>query len=369
MTTDLQPSMEVNEANHLSVVGGVDTHLDVHVAAVLSHTGVLLGTAEFAATQKGYTHLLDWMNSFGALEAVGVEGSGNYGAGLTRFLLTEGVRVVEVVRPDRRARRFNGKSDTLDAQNAARAVLAGERTSAPKHRDGGVEALRVLRVARNSAMKARRAALQLLRNTIVSAPDQLRSSVSGLTRLTLIRTCAAWRPNRDNAHDPTTATRIALRSVARRILQLEEEIEDLDELIAALVRQINPRLLQARCVGVEIAAQLLVTAGENPERMRSEAAFAMLCGVAPLPASSGKTRRYRLNRGGDRAANCALHMAAISRLRVDSRTRDYAARRTAEGLSKKEILRCLKRYLARELYKLLGPTPPLDPLKGTEIAA
>jgi transposase len=156
--------------------------------------------------------------------------------------------------------------------------------------------------------------------------------------------------------------------LARRILKLEEEIEDLDELIAALVRQINPRLMQAPGVGVEIAAQLLITVGENPERMRNEAAFAMLCGVAPLPASSGKTRRYRLNRGGDRAANCALHMAAISRLRVDPRTRAYVARRTAEGLSKKEILRCLKRYLAREFYKLLKP-PPSDLVTSAEIAA
>ncbi len=210
-------------------------------------------------------------------------------------------------------------------------------------------------------MKARRAALQLLRNTMVSAPDRLRESVFGFTRTRLVRTCAAWRPNRDTVHEPTTATRIALRSLARRILQLEEEIADLAGLIASLVSRINPRLTEASCVGTEIAAQLLVTVGENPERMKSEAAFAMLCGVAPLPASSGKTRRYRLNRGGDRAANCALHMAAVSRLRVDPRTRAYAARRAAEGLSKKEILRCLKRYLARELYKLLRPFPPGAP--------
>lgn len=351
-----------------SLVGGVDTHKDVHVVAVLSHAGALLGTAQFPATLVGHAEMLAWMESLGNVVSVGVEGTGNYGSGLARFLLAQGLRVVEVVRPDRRARRLKGKSDTLDAENAARAVLSGERISAVKYRDGAIEALRSLRVARNSAMKARRAALQLLRNTIVSAPDHLRESLSGLTRMVLIRTCAAWRPKRDTAHEPTTATRIALRSLARRILRLDEEIADLDELIASVVKQINPRLLEASCVGVEIAAQLLVTAGENPERMRSEAAFAMLCGVAPLPASSGKRRRYRLNRGGDRAANCALHMAAISRLRVDPCTRDYAARRTAEGLSKKEILRCLKRYLARELFKLLKPMP-LEPIVGTQFAA
>lgn len=350
------------------VLGGVDTHKDVHVAAILGRTGALLGTAEFPTTLGGHAKMLVWMRSFGDLLAIGVEGTGNYGAGLARFLLAEGVRVVEVVRPDRRARRFNGKSDILDAENAARAVLSGERTSTPKRSDGAVEALRTLRVARTSAVKARRAALQLLRNTIVSAPDRLRESIRGLTRTVLIRTCAAWRPNRAGAHEPTTATRIALRSLARRILVLQEEIKDLDEMIAALIARINPRLMEASCVGAEIAAQLLVTVGENPERMKSESAFAMLCGVAPLPASSGKTRRYRLNRGGDRAANCALHMAAISRLRVDPRTRAYAARRTAEGLSKKEILRCLKRYLARELYKLLRPTP-LEPVAVAKVAA
>jgi transposase len=341
------------------VTGGVDTHMDVHVAAVLSRTGALLGTVEFPTTLGGHLELLRWIGSFGDLTAVGVEGSGNYGAGLTRFLLAEGVRVVEVVRPNRKARRFRGKSDTLDAENAARAVLSGEHTSAVKYHDGAVESLGALRVSRSSAMKARRAALQLLRNTLVSAPDHLRASVSGLTRMALIRTCAAWRPNRDPAHEPTTATRIALRSLSRRIPALQEEIADLDDLIATLVEQINPRLTGAPCVGTEIAAQLVVTAGENPERMKNEASFAMLCGVAPLPASSGKTHHYRLNRGGDRAANCASHMAAISRLRVDPRTRDYATRRAAEGLSKKEILRCLKRYLAREIYKLLRPVSPV----------
>lgn len=351
-----------------AVVGGVDTHKDTNVAAVLGSTGALLGTSEFPAGLAGHADLLCWMGSFGDISSVGVEGTGNYGAGLTRFLLAEGTRVVEIVRPDRKVRRLRVKSDTLGSETAARAVLAGERTSAPKHRDGAVESLRALRVARTSATKVRRTALQLLRNTIVSAPDGLRESVSGLTRTVLIRTCAAWRPNRDAAHEPTTATRIVLRSLVRRILVLEEEIKDLDELIGGLVVRINPRLTEIPCVGVEIAAQLLVTAGENPERLKSEAAFAMLCGVAPLPASSGKTRRYRLNRGGDRAANCALHMAAISRLRVDPRTRAYATRRAAEGLSKKEILRCLKRYLAREIYKLLKPTPP-SPLTGTEIAA
>jgi transposase len=203
-------------------------------------------------------------------------------------------------------------------------------------------------------------ALQLLRNHIVSAPDALRDQVRKLTRMQLIRTCAAWRPEATGFRDPVVATRIALRSLARRILELNDEIADLDDLIKPLVQELAPTLLQARGIGVEVAGQLLVTAGDNPDRLRNEASFAMLCGAAPLPASSGKTQRHRLNRGGDRAANSALHLAILVRIRTDQRTQAYMARRTADGLSKLEIIRCLKRYLAREVFALLrADRPPI----------
>jgi transposase len=261
--------------------------------------------------------------------------------------------VLEVTGADKAERRSRGKDDTLDAINAARAALDGKRTSVAKQRDGEIEALRVLRVTRQTAVKARRAALQQLRNTIVAAPDEVRDQTRSLTRMQLIRTCAGWRPDADAAADPVVATRIALKSLARRIIDLNDEIANLDEPIEQLVRELSPKLLDAIGIGVEIAGQLLVTAGDNPERLRSEAGFAMLCGVAPLPASSGKTQRHRLNRGGDRQANRALHLAAITRLRLCPRTRAYATRRKAEGLSKREIIRCLKRYIARETYRLL----------------
>jgi transposase len=237
-------------------------------------------------------------------------------------------------------------------------LLAGRRTSIPKSKDGKVESLRVLRLTRATAVKSRRAALQLLRNHIVSAPEELRDQVRNLSRMQLIRTCAAWRPDTVGFRDPVVATRIALKSLARRIIELGDEIDALDALISELVHELAPQLLDAVGVGVEVAGQLLVTAGDNPQRMHSESAFAMLCGVAPLPASSGKTQRHRLNRGGDRDANSALHLAVITRMRVDERTKAYVARRTAEGLSKREIIRCLKRYLARELYYLLKTHGP-----------
>jgi transposase len=347
------PPLSVTRA----VVGGIDTHKDLHVAAVIDTAEAVLGTASFPTTRPGYRSLVRWMRSFGDVRRVGVEGTGSYGAGIGRHLAQAEIEVLEVVRPDRTDRRLRGKSDDLDAINAARAALNERRTTTPKSRDGLVEALRVLRLTRSTAVKSRRAALQLLRNHIVSAPEDLRDQVRQLTRMQLIRTLASWRPDTGGFRDPGCATRIALKSLARRILELDDEIALLDEMLEPLVRELAPRLLERPGIGVEIAGQLLVTAGDNPERMRSEAGFAMLCGAAPLPASSGKTQRHRLNRGGDRQANSALHMAVISRLRMHEPTKAYVARRTAEGHSKLEIIRCLKRYLAREVFFLLKPEP------------
>ena len=335
------------------VVGAIDTHKDLHVVAVIDTAETVLGTESFPTTRAGYRALVRWMRSFGAVRRVGVEGTGSYGAGVFRHLAQAEIEVLEVFRPDRTDRRLRGKSDDLDAINAARAALHDRRTTTPKTRDGPVESLRVLRLARSTAVKSRRAALQLLRNHIVSAPEELRDQVCTLTRMQLIRTCAAWRPDTAGFRDPGCATRIALKPLARRVLELDDEIALLEELIEPLVRELAPQLLERPGIGVEIAGQLLVTAGDNPERMRSESGFAMLCGAAPLPASSGRTQRHRLNRGGDRQANSALHMAVVSRLRMHEATKAYVARRTAEGHSKLEIIRCLKRYLAREVFYLL----------------
>ena len=335
------------------VVGGVDTHKEIHVTAIDDSSDVVLGTEMFATTRAGYRAMLKWMRSFGDVKRIGVECTGSYGAGLLRFLDNAGIEVLEVTAPDKFVRRKKGKDDTLDAENAAHAAYAGIRTVTPKTRDGMVESLRVLRVARKTAVAARRVALQMLQAQIVSAPEELRDQLRNLTRMQLIRTIAAWRPDATDYRDITTATRLALRSLARRYLELSDEIADLDVPIKALVEQLNPELLARTGIGIESAAQLLVTAGDNPERLRSEASFAALCGVSPVPASSGKTVRHRLNRGGDRAANSALHMIVICRWRMDETTKAYVARRTAEGMSKLEIMRCLKRYVAREVYYLL----------------
>ncbi|MEU0507598.1 IS110 family transposase [Nocardia sp. NPDC005998] len=351
-------SIRHEHAEVIEIAGGVDTHLDTHTAAVIDPVGRVLGTAQFPADAAGYAALLAWMQGFGWLLRVGVEGTGAYGAGLARLLREQQIHVVEVDRPDRKTRRFQGKSDPIDAIAAAKTALAQTRTGAPKQRDGRIEALRNLRVARRSAVEQRADAQRQIKSLIVTAPDELRRRLRGLSTTDLITTCAALRPDRTDAAAPATATKIALRSLARRHQQLSLEITDLDELLTPLIAVINPKLLAANGVGTDTAGQLLVTAGENHDRLRSEAAFAMLCGTAPIPASSGKTNRHRLNRGGDRQANAALYRVVLCRLRWDPQTRAYAEKRTKEGLSKKEIIRCLKRYIARELYRIITANQP-----------
>lgn len=355
MASMTRPALPQSEQRVDPVVGGIDTHKDLHVAAVVDADGTVLGTAEFPTTRVGYRQLLDWMSGFGPLRRVGVEGTGCYGAGIARYLAAADVEVVEVDRPDRSDRRRRGKSDIFDAIAAAQAARLGQRIAIPKSHDGGVESLRVLRLTRSAAVQARTKALQLLQQLIVSAPDPVRDQLRNLSRMRLVRTCAAWRPDPAGSRDPLTAMRIALRSLARRILDLNAEIATLNRLIKPLVGELAPQLLALSGIGIVCAGQLLVTFGDNPDRVHSEPAFAMLCGVCPLPASSGKTRRHRLNRGGDRQANSALHIIAITRIRDDPRTQAYVERRTAEGHSMSEIIRCLKRLIAREVYYLLRP--------------
>src|SRR5829696_1211106 len=279
-----------------SVVGGVDTHKDLHVAAVVDEHDRPLASRGFPTTRHGYKQMLAWMRSFGSLQRVGVEATGTYGAGLLRYLQHAGVEVLEVTTPDPHDRRKRGKTDDLDAQNAAHAAFAGRRTVTPKSRDGMIESLRVLKACRKTAVAARRVALQMIHNTVVCAPDELRDTLRQLTRMQLIRTLAAWRPDMTDYRNVASAYRITLRSLARRYLELYDEIADLDDLIRAIVDELAPALVAWNAIGHGSAAQLLLTAGDNVQRLHSEASFAALCGVSPVPASSGKTTRHRLNR-------------------------------------------------------------------------
>jgi transposase len=335
----------------LRVTGGVDTHLDVHVAAALDHRGALLGVESFETTPAGYRRLLRWLRAFGEVELVGVEGTGSYGAGLTRHLHSEAVVVVEVDRPNRQRRRRRGKSDPQDAVSAARAAQSGDARGEAKTRDGNVEAMRVLRVARSSARKARTQALNQMRSIISTAPEPIRAELRDLNVYWLLERAGAYRPGQ--RRDVISLTKRTLRMLARRAQALEAEVAELDAILKLLVAETAPALAARPGVGTECASVLLVAAGDNPERLRNEATFAHLCGVAPLDASSGKQERHRLNRGGDRHANSALWHIVITRMVYDPRTRHYIDRRMQEGLTKKEAFRCLKRYIAREIYNHL----------------
>jgi len=336
-----------------SVTGGVDTHAGTHVAAALDPVGGLLGVAEFPATAAGYSRLLGWLGGFGTVCLVGIEGTGSYGAGLARHITAAGIRVVEVDRADRQDRRRQGKSDPLDAVSAARAAQSGRARGAPKGRDGAVEAIRTLMVARRSAAGERTRTINQARALVLTGPDDLRIRFARHTPAALITGLASLRPRTGDVAGH--ATRIALRELGRRARFLDGQLQRLDELIVPLVTAHAPGLLALYGVGPHTAALLLITAGDHPGRLRSEAAWAHLCGAAPIPASSGKVTRHRLNPGGDRQANHALWRIVFTRLGSDPRTRAYAERRTAEGKSKAEIIRCLKRYVAREVYPHLGP--------------
>ena len=354
-------SSMTHQAPRRHITIGVDTHKDVHVAVALDGLGARIGELHLPTTPAGYAGLERWAAELGPIEAFGIEGTGCYGAGLARYLDGLGHRVVEVDRPDRATRHRLGKSDPIDAEMAARSVLSGVAVGTPKATDGSVEMIRMLKVARDSAVKARTQSLNQIKALLVTAPAELRESIRGLSTPRLLDHCAAFRPGVPDS--PTTAAKQALRSLARRNLALGAEVKEHDEGIRRLVSGAAPELLAAFGVGPDSAATLLVTAGDNPGRLRSEAAFASLCGSSPIPASSGKTTRHRLNRGGDRQANAALHRIVVVRLRWHQPTQAYMARRTAEGKTKAEIMRCLKRYVAREAFGLL----PIDRTASTTL--
>lgn len=343
MLTQLEPDR---------VIIGVDTHDDVHVAVAIDLLGRRIDSIEIAVNRRGYCTLVEWAMSLGDIDAFGIEGTNSYGAGLARHLRAGDYLVIEVNCRNRQARRRNGKSDVADAEAAARAVLAGEATAIPKAGNDHAEMIRVLRAARVTAMKARTQAVNTLRSLIVTAPCELREVLHGLSIPKLI--AAAAQLSTDQPVDVTIANRVAMQGLACRYQDLDTEIAQLDQHLDTLTEAASHDLRAQFGVGPDVAGALIAAVGDNPDRIHTEAAFAMLCGVGPVQASSGKTSRHRLNRGGNRQANAALYRIALVRLRWDDTTKQYADRRTTEGLSKREIIRCLKRYIARELYPILA---------------
>jgi hypothetical protein len=344
-------------ADVVEVVIGVDTHSQTHTAAVLdARTGGVLARATVTADPDGYAELVALAEQHAGLRAWAMEGAGGYGAGLARHLAVGGEMVVELDRPKRPARWAGAKSDPIDAERAARDALARTRLAAPKT---GPEraALQMLLTARRAAVEAATAGQRQLLAMVITSPEPVRARFRGQTTRAAITTAAGLRPGASSGDVETITALTVLHDLARRIRFLEAEALDHEKAIRAIVRTWRPDLLELTGVGPIVAATVL-TAWSHPGRCRNDAAFAMLAGAAPIPASSGKTVRYRLNRSGDRQLNRALHTVVLSRLQRDERTRAYADRRRAEGRTDREIKRCLKRYIARELYRRLE-SPPL----------
>ena len=333
---------------------GVDTHQLTHHAGIVDEQLRPVADRGFAATAAGHRQLLDWAAGFGTIGRVGVESSGAYGAGLTRVLLAAGVEVIEVRQPETATRARQGKSDVLDAYSAARQAATGTAIGLPKIKTGIVESIRMLKIARDSAVKDRTRAYSQVRDLITTAPAELHDELIGLTGHQRVQRAVSLRPDPARLSDPVQAAKKSLRTLARRIRALDAEIDEADRDLDRLTRQAVPTLRAMRQVGPQTAAQMVITAGQNIDRMRTEASFAKLVGTAPLPASSGKSgTRHRLNRGGDRQANAALYMIIVGRLKNHPETQHYLTRRLAQGNTKNETIRCLKRHLARSIYRAL----------------
>ncbi|MDN4642334.1 IS110 family transposase [Agreia sp. PsM10] len=332
------------------VVAGIDTHKDTHHVAVLDLLGRVLGTQEFPTTPAGYEAVADWIAEHGVIDRVGIELTGSYGAGLTRYLTAAGITVLEVNTTDKATRARQGKNDTIDAISAAQKVLSGMATATPKDTTTIAESVRILMLVRDSAVKARTQALNQIKDLIITAPAALREQFVGLTLSASAKKAAQLRPDRARLADPAQAGKLALKRLGDRIGDLTEEIVEAEKQLDVLVQDAVPTLLARPGIGTLTAAQFLITAGANIGRIQTDAAFAHLCGAAPIPASSGKTDRHRLNRFGDRQANRALHMIIIGRMRYDDETKTYIGKKLTEGKSKKDAIRALKRFLARRIF-------------------
>ncbi len=351
------------------LVAGIDTHKLTHHVTVVDRLGRPVADRGFATTSSGYAQIVAFLRTHGELGRVGVEGTGSYGAGIARVLTAEGFTVIEVLRQNRQARRLRGKSDPIDARQAALAVLAGAETSIPKAGDGAVEAMRILITERRSAMKSKTQTLNQIHALLVTAPEVVRNAYRALTGAKLLVALARSRPSGGEAPDPAQVARQTLKRLAHRHAMLHEEVTTIDGQLERFVRALNPTLLALRGVGPLTAATLLVAAGDNPERLTTKASFAALAGVAPIPASSGQRTRHRLSRGGNRHANASLHRIVLLRMRHrDPRTVAYFERRRAEGLTDRDIMRCLKRHIANEIFAALLNPRSHDPA-GQELRA
>jgi len=340
-----------------TVFVGVDTHRDSHTAVIVDQLGSHLTTIEIPTDRAGYCRLIETVKQAGNVEVFGIEGTGSYGKTLTSQLVDTGFKVVEINRPNRQHRRRHGKTDETDALSAARAVASGSETTLAKETTGSVGIVRLLHNTRRTAMKWRTQTTNQFKALLDESPDNLKHQLQNQTILKAMRTAANYRPV-DCLDSESQMLKQTLKSLAKRWQQLTGEIKELDQQLDQLINKHWPHLLATKGVGVDVAAKLVVTAGSNPERLKTAEQFKALCGVSPVNASSGKTQRHRLNQGGNRQANNALYTIAITRLAHDPETQQYATKQKQKGKTNKEIIRQLKTYIARQTWKQLTQNQP-----------
>ena len=341
-------------AELVDVVIGVDTHKHMHMTMPVTATGVAHPALEVPATPIGFDRALAAAAGVGERRAWAIEGCGSWGRGFTRWLQARGERVIEVERPARPKRRMGRKNDMIDAERAAREALRSHVHVEPKA-EGVRDVIAAAQLARDSAVQAATNAERQLLALANTAPETLAGRLRGMTTSHTVRTCATWQPTRLN-NPADTAIAATMRTLARRVITLRKEAGEHLKVLDNHVRQWRPDLLEQTGVGPVVAATVLL-AWSHPGRVRSAAAFCMLAGTAPIDASSGQTGKHRLNRHGDRKLNVAINTIAITRMRCECRTRDYVAKRTSDGKTPRDIRRCVKNYVARDLFNLLEHTP------------
>ena len=335
--------------NNTRVIFGADTHKKSHTIAIITETGLELGAKRFPANAKGYRQAWEWACAFGTVLRCGVESTGSYGAGLCSFLKGVGAEVYDVYAPDKKRRRLEGKDDIKDAYQAAQAALSYTRCAQAKDKDEAIEAAINLENAHQLAVRQRTACINALKAAIIKLPDSMRQNLEGKTDADLIKTCAAFRISAAQT-DLFSGTKVALRHYAKQIQSLSKEINALDKEIKRYAEALVPNTVGLKGIGHHGSITLLKAAGANIDRLKDDASFSMLCATSPIPASTGDKHHFRLNPGGNRKANCAIHIMAITRIRLFEKTRAFIDKKISEGKTKKDAIRCLKRYLSREVY-------------------
>lgn len=351
------------------VYAGIDTHKENHALCLVDQFGRKISGEIYPANKEGYAMIAKAIGEPKNCGGVGIEGTMSYGSGIYKYLQSKGYKVFEILGPKVDRHKCGvGKSDLIDAERAAQMALKGQNIYSPKSADGWVEALRALHITRNTYVKITTSITNIVKSLLVTAPNDIRDEFASIKNVKNMM--ASLSEKREVEDVVEQALFSALQSLALTWIDANKKADELEEEMRVILEEHAPALLVIEGCGTLTSAQLAITAGDNPRRMKNKNAFAALCGVSPVPASTGdngRPKRYRLNRGGDRHANCALYRIVKSRLAYDEQTKAYVEKRKSEGKTKKEIIRCLKRYVANEVYRALCNPKEVPDWQGSKL--